>query len=481
VKLPPEALPLAADAELTRDPDGLHRVTYVLPIPYFGVLWAPLLRRRARRIEAAADAGEPLPVDAPWWAPPVPMSRAETSAIAAIALIALATGYAGGTGGLLTQTLPYAAKAYHASDAALGDGLAIVRAGVVLALLLGPLADRRGRRRFAAAAAVVHCVLAAAIGLAPTFGLYIGAHVLLRCLDAGLTVSLFVLAIEIVPARNRTTIVSLLALATGAGGALAVLAIPVAAAGRGGLAGAYALQLLALPFVLRAVRRLPESERFVRHAGERHGLRELAADRGVRRRVAAIGGVVFLSSLFFAPLTEFYNRYLDRVLGLSAFEIVIFLAVTTALPSIPALLIGARYADIRGRKRVGVPCGVLGVLALAGFLVAGPAASWPLAAIGNALTAASGVALVVYGPEMLPTRVRAAGNNAILAMSVTGSAVGLVAAGQVGDAIGIGPAVAILAVFPLVAVAIVALRFPETSGRELEQTSGDLPPLPLVG
>ena len=272
MKLAPEALPLVDDGELTRGPDGRHRVTYSTPIPYFGFLWAPFLRRRARAVEAAADAGAPLPSGVPWWAPPVPMSTTQMAAIAAISLIALVTGYAGGTGGLLTQTLPYAGRAYHASDAALGVGLAVVRFGVLLALLIGPLADRRGRRRFAAVAASLHCVLAAAIGLAPTFEVYVAGHLALRCLDAGLTVSLFVLAMEIVPARNRTTIVSLLALATGAGSALAVLAIPVAATGRWGLAGAYGLQLLGLPFVLRAVRRLPESDRFLVHFRERHGL-----------------------------------------------------------------------------------------------------------------------------------------------------------------------------------------------------------------
>ena len=468
-------LPLALDAELHRGEDGRHLVTYRGSVPYFHWMWAPFLRRRARRVEAAADAGVDLPVDSPWWAPPVVQSPEQTSGAAAIALIALATGYAGGAGGLLTQTLPYAAKVYDASDSALGVGLAVVRAGVVLALLVGPLADRLGRRRFAARAATAHCVAAAVIGLAPTFGVYIGAHVLLRCLDAALTVALFVLATEVVPARNRTTIVSLLALASGGGSALAVVAIPVAAAGHGGLVAAYALQLLALPFVLSAVRRLPESHRFEAHARERHGLRELLAARDVRGRVGLLGAAVFLSSLFFAPLTEFFNRYLDDVHGLSPGVIVVFLAVTSA-PAVPALLIGARHADMRGRKRVGVPLGALGVVAYVGFLVAGGVAIWPLAAAASAFASASGVALVVYGPEMLPTRVRAAGNNAILAMSVTGSAAGLLAAGALGDSIGIGHAVAVLAPFPLAAVAIVALRLPETAGRELEETSGEEPP-----
>lgn len=445
---------------------------YRSAIPYFRALWWPFVRRRVRRIERAADAGEELPRDAPWWAPPAPQTPEQTGAIAAIALIALATGYAGGAGGLLTQTLPYAADAYDASDAALGVGLAVVRVGVLLALLVGPFADRLGRRRFAAGAAVVHCLFAATIGLAPTFGVYVGAHVLLRCVDAGLSVSLFVLAVEVVPARNRTTIVSLLGLASGGAGALAVIAIPVAAAGRGGLIAAYALQLLALPFVLSAVHRLPESRRFLAHAGERHGLRELVAGGGVRRRVLLLGAAVFLSSMFFAPLTEFYNRYLDRVQGLSPGAIVVFLGVTT-VPAIPALLAGARYADRRGRKRIGVPLGVLGVVLYVAFLTTGGVAIWPLAAAANALASASGVALVVYGPEMLPTRVRAAGNNAILAMSVSGSAVGLVVAGALAGPLGIGQSIAVLAIFPLVTLVLVALRFPETAGRELEDTSGD--------
>ncbi|HKP91401.1 MAG TPA: hypothetical protein VJT75_15660, partial [Thermoleophilaceae bacterium] len=237
----------------------------------------------------------------------------------------------------------------------------------------------------------------------------------------------------------------------------------------------YALQVLALPLVLSAVRRLPESGRFLAHAGERHGLRELVATRAVRRRVVLLGAAVFLSSIFFAPLTEFYNRYLDRVQGLSPGEIVAFIVITTA-PAIPALLIGARYADSRGRKRVGVPLGVLGVLLYVGFLSTTTVAIWPLAAVANALASASGVALIVYGPEMLPTRVRAAGNNAILALSVSGSAVGLVVAGALAGPLGIGHAIAVLAVFPLLTLVLIALRFPETAGRELEDTSGDVVP-----
>ena len=67
----------------------------------------------------------------------MPQGARATSAVACLCLIAATASYGGGTGGLLTQTLPYAAKVYDVGDAALGTGLALVRVGVLLALALG--------------------------------------------------------------------------------------------------------------------------------------------------------------------------------------------------------------------------------------------------------------------------------------------------------------------------------------------------------
>src|SRR5439155_14472926 len=55
VPLSARHLPVAADAVLLRV-DGRHHVRYRLPVPYFGFLWAPLVARRARAVERAADA-----------------------------------------------------------------------------------------------------------------------------------------------------------------------------------------------------------------------------------------------------------------------------------------------------------------------------------------------------------------------------------------------------------------------------------------
>ena len=49
VELSPTVLPVAVDGVLSVR-EGRHAVSYRLPIPYFGFLWAPLVSRRAREI-----------------------------------------------------------------------------------------------------------------------------------------------------------------------------------------------------------------------------------------------------------------------------------------------------------------------------------------------------------------------------------------------------------------------------------------------
>ena len=244
--LSPHQLPVAADAVLLRQ-DDRHRVTYRVPIPYFGFLWAPWVARRARQIEQAADAGDPLPDDTPWWAPPEPISARASEALAALCLISLLWSYGGGTLSLLSLTLPYAADVYSVDNSELATGLAVVRAGVLLALVLGPLADRFGRRGLVVGAAVVHCLIAAGLGLAPSFETYIGGHVVLRCIDTALGIAIAVLVAEIVSAGSRAVALSLVGLAAGGGIVLAVMSLPLASAGRAGFAAVYLLQLLAIP------------------------------------------------------------------------------------------------------------------------------------------------------------------------------------------------------------------------------------------
>ena len=467
--LTPANLPVAVDAVLHAGPP--HRVTYRLPIPYFRPMWGYWVARRARLIERRADAGEPLPDDTPWWAPPVPLGAQASESLASLCLITLLWSYGGGTLSLLSLSLPYAADVYDVGNATLATGLAVVRAGVLLALILGPLADRFGRRRLIVGVAVAHCLLAAVIGLAPSFDFYIAGHVLLRCVDTALGIAIAVMVAEIVPAGARAIALSLVGLAAGGGIVLAVLALPLAAAGRAGFAAAYGLQLLALPLILHAAGHLTESPRFLRHIGEPHGYREVL--RGIyRRRLALLGAATFLAAAFTAPTLEFTTRYLSDDHGFSSFEIIVFLAVT-GLPSFPMLIVGGRLADLRSRKGVGVPLVAASALSYAGFYLAGDVLIWPLAAAGAMLGSAGGAALSPYASELFATRIRSEAQTLTLVLGVTGSAMGLGIVGVLSGPLGLGPAIASLAALALAGAGVVAVAFPETSRLELEKTSGE--------
>jgi MFS family permease len=120
-----------------------------------------------------------------------------------------------------------------------------------------------------------------------------------------------------------------------------------------------------------------------------------------------------------------------------------------------------------------VPLGAVSALAAAGFYLASGPWLWPLSLTAAMLGAASGAALSPYASELFPTRVRAGANTLVVVATVCGSAIGLVVAGVLAGPLGIGRAIALLAVGPLVSVAIVWLAFPETARRELEDTSGE--------
>jgi MFS family permease len=75
----------------------------------------------------------------------------------------------------------------------------------------------------------------------------------------------------------------------------------------------------------------------------------------------------------------------------------------------------------------------------------------------------------VYGPELFTTRARGRANGVVTLAGVIGSVVGLLIAGRLGDQWGLGKALAVLAVGPLLLAVLVIRRFPETAHLELEQ------------
>jgi len=442
-----------------------------------------------------------------WWAPPDRLDPRPATVLALLCTVQIIDGY---LGTVLTQTLTFAADEMGHGNTAQGIVLAVVRAGVLLALVTVALADRHGRRRLLLAAGTGSCLATAAGAASPTLWFLGGTQLVARGLATALGVLIVIMAVEEMPARSRAWAASVLVLCAGLGAGMAVWVLPVADLDQRAWRVVYLAPLLGLAGLEAVRRRLPESRRFEGaqaaadpgastdpggrsdpDLGERRHPPDLSVrerrqplDHNVqgrrqpldpdvrerrRRRLVLLAATAFLIAMFAAPASSLQNDFLKDERGFSAGQITLF-TLATSTPAGIGVLVGGYLADRRGRRRVGAVGLVLGTAAGAwAFFTSGPAL-WLLTLIGTLVGGLTVPALAVYGPELFGTHDRGRANGLIVTLGVTGSATGLLTAGWLSDQLGgqLGPALALLAVGPLIVAALVLLKFPETAGLELE-------------
>lgn len=418
-----------------------------------------LLYRRALTARPAGGAR-------PFWAPPEPADPHAATTIGALCTIAVVFGY---LGTLLTQTITFAADELGSSKADQGAVLAAVRVGVIGALLLTTMADRRGRRRVLLGSAAAACVVSAMGAIAPDLVSIGITQTVVRSFATAGAVLLTIVAAEEMPSGSRAFAVSLLTMAGALGVGVCLIALPLADISTSSWRLLYALALLGLPAVRHVSRHLAESRRFVvTHAN--------AGMAGHGRRFWLLAISALLLSLFTAPATQFMNEFLRDERGFSASRISLFTILTNA-PGIIGIVVGGRLADTRGRRVVGA-VGVAGGVGLTvAMVLSGGWPMWALSVLGGVVGAATVPALGVYGPELFPTSLRGRANGIIAILGVTGSVVGLLVAGYLSDRWnGLGPALAVLSVGPALMAVLVLVAYPETAHRELEDLNPeDLP------
>ncbi|MEA2826067.1 MAG: hypothetical protein QOG43_506 [Actinomycetota bacterium] len=454
--------------EVEPAPDDRAQVTqtvdFRLALPYFRFLFTGPVRSALRR---------PGRDRAPWWAPPEHLDGGAANALGTLAILAVAFGY---LNTLFTQTIPFAGEEFGAGNSAQGVAGSVVRVGGMIALVVVAAADRRGRRRVMLGAATAGCLLAATGALAPSLGWLTASQLLARAFASALVVLVTIVAAEEMPAGCRAYAVSLLAMAGGLGAGVCVMALNLADLGTRGWRILYLLPLLALPAIASTRHHLRESRRYL--APHRR-----VPIKGHGRRLALLAVSALLVNLFIAPNSQFSNRFLRSELGFSGGLIGLF-SVVVGTPAAIGIVAGGRIADVRGRRIVAAVALIGGSACTVAFFFA-RGGGWPLwtwALIGNVLSAASIPALGVYGPELFPTGLRGKANGLVSVTALGGSAIGLTAAGVMSDHLGsIGPAMAILAVGPLLLAVLVLVAYPETAHRELEELNPEDRPPPAPG
>lgn len=459
--------------------DGRHQVVeevhWDLAIPLWGRLFAPLVARRLRRTEPPAPLDADHPPASPWWAPPDRLDARAASVLARLCGLSMLAGYLGTT---ITQTMTFAGDEFGASAGAQADTLSWVRVGVVLSLVLMAAADRRGRKRLLTVCAVGGAVASAAGALSPGLWALGGTQTLARAFSTALALLIAVVAAEEMPAGGRAYAASVLSMTAALGAGVAVALVPLAGLAAPAWRVIYVVPVLGLGFFLKVADYLPESRRFVRPHGR-------VGWQGHRGRLLLLATAGFFALLFLAPASQLQNDFLRDEHGFQAWQLTLF-TFATSTPAGIGIVVGGKLADVRGRRLVGA-VGTVGGAVLLGlaYQVSGIAlvAAWMSGTIIAAMTVP---ALAVYGPELFPTALRAKANGIITLAGVIGSAVGLRVAGRLADEWGTyGPAMARLAVGPLIVAVLVVTLYPETAHRELEDinpedaldASGMAPPL----
>ncbi len=449
--------------------DGTGRATVTEEISYRAAVgrWRPLFALPLRWAVRHRKV--------PWWAPP---DRLDVRACRILALLACVQVVDGYLGTVITQTIAFASDEFGRSDTAQGVTLAAVRLGIVVALAVVFLADRRGRRNLLVVTAVAATATTAIGALSPGLWFLGGSQLVARGLTTGLGILIGVFAAEELPRGSRAYGVSVLALAAALGAGMAVWVLPVADLDPAAWRIVYLVPLLAIPGLVAVGRRLPESVRFAANVGP--GTAPAGSDPGrrrlERRRLLLLAAGAFLLLVFAAPASQFQNDFLKDDRGFSAAGISLFTVLTTT-PAGIGVFVAGRLADTRGRRMVGATGLLAGTaLVVVGYHASGPA-MWTATLFGG-LFGSLTVALGVYGPELFSTANRARANGLIVTLGVAGSATGLLLVGALSDHFGAyGPAFLVVGIGPLLAAVLVLRWFPETARVELETLNpGDASP-----
>jgi len=378
-------------------------------------------------------------------------------------LLGLSIFFEGYGRSLIVITLSYVGRDLGAAPAELSWALALVSVGSLGVLVLGPIADRFGRRRLVLASVGLLALFGAGTAMARTLAALVVWQAAARMFQEGALFTSAVIAAEEMPAAHRGTAQGLLGTvnALGSGfGALLLSTIDRWPGGWRGLCLVSLTPLVLLPFLRRA---MPESRRWLARSERARQLPPPA----YRGRMAAAFVVAFLAMSYDIAGFSFATYVPITRYGWSPGMVSAMFIVAGGL-GLPGWWLGGRLADRRGR-RVAATVFFLGLsVAEVAFYLGGPAALWPAFAAMVFCQGGKITVLRSWATELFPTNFRGAAAGWLTVAGTLGGMAGLALTGGLERALGLGPALALIASAGVAATLASHLWLPETRGIELE-------------
>lgn len=378
---------------------------------------------------------------------------------------------------------PDIAHAFHLDDLAVGAMASFVRLGGTLAFFVVMVADRMGRKPVVSATVLCYTLFTLATALSRGLGTFTTFQSCAQLfLSAEFSVAIIMISEEF-PDRWRGRGVAVLNL-VGLLGVLAGAALYAPMAGSAwGWRGMYLVGIAPLLLVAMMRRRLRETARFLASAAGRPRLAPIAEIRSSLS--AALGalsgpyrGRLLLVALLWnsvglvgAPAVTFFSLYARRDRHWSRAQVGSAVVLAYAIGTLGHLLAGY-LLDRVGRRLTTSAFYVAGAVAiLALFQTASHRAMLISMVITVFAFQGARTVTATYSAELFPTEVRATSYS--LTVQVLGQLAALLTPFTIGALSrttgGLGNAVAVVSIGPVIGAALVMLLAPETRGKTLEE------------
>jgi MFS family permease len=412
------------------------------------------------------------------WAPAARARGLTDAHIVMLALLSAAAFFDGFDQSIRAVALTQIRGDLGLSKSAASALIAVVYFGALPAMAVTRWADRVGRRRMLLISIVGYASFSGLTALAPNAGAYavlqFGQQVFLVAESA----LVWTFAAEELPADAR-------GFGFGVLGMNIALGTGVAAIVYGGLFDPlgiswrwlYVIGVPPLLLVALLRRRLGESRRFEAARDEGRLVeswrRILAPD--YRQWLVLVVVVVFLLQLTQQAQT-FALDFLQTDRGLSATAAAAMLVVA-GLPGIPIMVAAGGLSDRYGRRVVACGFAVMSLVGGAGFFWL--PSSWGIPALLPCMSLtlvgsmASFPVVQTYTTELFPTALRGSASSWSSSAGVVGRTASLGLAAVLLTSFSQSITATVLGVGPVLALLLIATRFPDTHGRELEETSGE--------
>ncbi|HEX9562235.1 MAG TPA: MFS transporter [Candidatus Dormibacteraeota bacterium] len=364
-------------------------------------------------------------------------------------------------GSVLVLALPAIAGEFHARVPALSNLGSVLALGGLGALPLATLADRFGRRRLIAFGVAGFSIANFASAFAPSLETLAVLRLIAVCFEVLVGGVATALIVEEAPAGRRGQAVSVLAVLSGAGTGLTVIAYPVVAPHWRWLFLAGGIGLVAAPLIWM---RLPEGRAWQRARFSGSALR-LLIQPAWRRRLFVIAGITALLAVLLEPAGLLFTLFASQVLHMSPVGIS-ELIVVSGVAGGASYVAGGFLTDRFGRRGPGTALTAATAMSAGLSFIGGT----PVFVIGNVLWSSfASAATPVFGSwtaELFPTRARATAEAMGSVAAAVGSVAGLQVVGLLSQSVGLGTALGLTGIVAFAGSALLLL-LPETRGSPL--------------